>query len=284
MVGSQPYGIYINSNNTIYVADRMNGRIQIWFSNSINPAKTISSNLSMPYSIFVRINGDIYIDNGMNSTGRVDKRTLNRNTSVAAMYVGQKCFGLFVDIKDDLYCSIRELHQVVAKLINSIADVFRIAAGIGCPGSASDMLHLPSGIFVNINFDLYIADCGNDRIQLFQSNPLNGTTVVGRGAVGTISLNCPTGIILDADNYLFIVDGENHRIIGSGPNGFRCLIGCSGSSGSGSNQLNNPWSISFDSHSNIFVTDRNNHRIQKFILVSNSCSTYKYVFISMLIY
>lgn len=284
MVGSQPYGIYINSNNTIYVADRMNGRIQIWFSNSINPAKTISSNLSMPYSIFVRINGDIYIDNGMNSTGRVDKRTLNRNTSVAAMYVGQKCFGLFVDIKDDLYCSIRELHQVVAKLINSIADVFRIAAGIGCPGSASDMLHLPSGIFVNINFDLYIADCGNDRIQLFQSNPLNGTTVVGRGAVRTISLNCPTGVILDADNYLFIVDGGNHRIIGSGPTGFRCLIGCSGSSGSGSNQLNNPWSISFDSHSNIFVTDRNNHRIQKFILASNSCSTYKYVFISMLIY
>ncbi len=256
--------------------DLANSRIQIWFHNSVNPTETISGNVSIPYSVFVTINGDIYVDSGINSTGCVDKWTLNANASVVAMHVGQECFGLFVDINDILYCSMRDLHQVVTKSLNSVSEVLTIVAGIGCSGSASDMLNLPYGIFVNINFDLYVADCGNDRIQLFQSDPLNGTTVAGGGSLNpTITLNCPTGIVLDGNGYLFIVDSGNDRIIGSGPNGFQCLVGCSGSSGSASNQLNSPMSLNFDSYGNIFVTDSGNSRIQKFVVSTNSCSTYE---------
>jgi hypothetical protein len=133
------------------------------------------------------------------------------------------------------------------------------------------MLNNPHGIFVNIDFDLYVADYGNDRVQLFSIGQLNGTTVAGFGAPGTILLNCPTGVVLDVDQYLFIVDSRNHRIVGSGPTGFRCVVGCFGE-GSTPNQLNNPQSMSFDSHGNIFVADTSNGRIQQFILISNSCS------------
>jgi len=238
----------------------------------------------MLYSVFATTNGNIYVDSGINSTSGVDVWTYNANTSVAAMYVGQECFGLFVDINDILYCSMRDIHQIVSKSLNSVADTLTVAAGIGCPGSASDMLNLPSGIFVDINLTLYVADCGNDRIQLFQSDPFNGTTVAGNGSGATIALNCPTGIVLDGDNYLFIVDSGNNRIIRSESNGFQCIAGCSRSSGSASNQLNNPWSLSFDSYGNIFVTDRDNNRIQKFILSTNSCGTYEKLFILESIY
>jgi hypothetical protein len=252
----------------------MNNRIQIWLNNSTNLTKTISGNLSMPYSIFAAINGDMYIDNGINASSCIAKRTSNANTSGIAMYVGQKCFGIFIDINNTLYCSMRNVHQVVARSLNSVTDILTVVAGIGCPGSSSDMLNLPSGIFVDINFDLYVADCGNDRIQLFESDPLNGTTLSIDGIAGTIPLNCPTGIVLDGDDYLYIVDSGNQRILASGPAGFLCLIGCSGTSGSASNQLNTPWSMSFDSYGNIFVTDQGNSRIQKFILATNSCGTY----------
>ena len=43
---------------------------------------------------------------------------------------------------------------------------------------------------------------------------------------------------MDGNGYLFIADKENHRIVGSGPNEFRCLIGCT-ESGSANNQLIN---------------------------------------------
>jgi DNA-binding beta-propeller fold protein YncE len=240
--------------------------------------QTISGGLSYPYGIFVTITGDIYIDNGF-SNGRVDKWAIDTNSSVPAMHVGSACYGLFVDINDILYCSMANLHQVVTKPLNSNSNITAIVAGIGCCGSTSNMLCDPYGIFVNINLDLYVADCGNNRIQLFQSGQLSATTVAGiRSSSTTITLNCPTGIVLDGNKYLFIVDQNNHRIVGSGPNGFRCLVGCSGSYGSASNELWLPWTLSFDSHGNMFVTDYENSRIQKFVLSSDSCGKYMKIF------
>ena len=116
--------------------------------------------------------------------------------------------------------------------------------------------------------------CGNNRIQRFQLGQLNATTVAGTGAANTIDLNWPTGIVLDVDGYLFIVDENNHRIVGSGPHGFRCLVGCSNTKGAQSHQLDYPQTIAFDSFGNMFVTDRDNHRVQKFILATNSCGKY----------
>ncbi len=272
IVGSNPRGIFVDTNNTIYVADQENGQIQIWLNDSVNSTRTISGNLSNPLSIFVTSNGNIYVYNNY-SNGQVDKWTLNTNTSVSVMDVTSACYGLFVDISDTLYCSMALLSQVVSKPLNNSSNASTIVAGsTGSAGSASNMLNSSRGIFVDTNFDLYVADCGNNRIQVFQLGQLSATTVAGSGSTTTtITLDCPSGIVLDADSYLFIVDSGNNRIVGSGPDGFRCLVGCSNSSGSSSTYLNNPQNMAFDSYGNIFVTDMLNNRIQKFILATDPC-------------
>jgi hypothetical protein len=274
-VGLYPYGIYVNTNNTVYVTDPTNGAILVWLEGNITPTTMISGNLLYPVSLFVSSTGDIYIGNGY-PNGRVDGWILNTTTSILVMSVSEQCYGLFVDINDTLYCSIMNLHQVIAKSLNSGSNTLTIIAGTGCADYTSDTLNYPRGIVVDINFDLYVADCGNNRIQRFQSGQQNGSTVVGTNVPGTISLNSPTGVVLDADNYLYIVDSGNHRIVGAGPSGFRCIVGCFGA-GSTPNQLYYPQSMSFDSYGNIFVTDQNNNRIQKFILATNSCSKYTYM-------
>ncbi len=241
----------------------------MWFNNSINPTRTISGDLLQPWSLFVTTSGDIYVDNaGWNN--QVSKRTLNTNSSFDAMYIGAACYGLFVDINNTLYCSLHDLNQVVAKSLNNNSNTTIIVAGTNQSGSTSNLLHYPEGIFVDINFDLYVADYKNNRIQLFHLGQLNATTVAGnKSSNPTITLNGPAGIVLDADGYLFIVENNKNRIIGSGPNGFRCVAGCSGN-GSASNQLSGPQTLSFDSYGNMFVTDWGNSRIQKFILLTNS--------------
>jgi DNA-binding beta-propeller fold protein YncE len=98
--------------------------------------------------------------------------------------------------------------------------------------------------------------------------------VAGNGFSNPFTLYWPTGVVLDADGYLFIVDTYNNRVVASGPYGFRCVVGCSGIAGSGSSQLHQPFGISFDSYGNIFVSDSYNVRIQKFLLVTNSCGKY----------
>ncbi|CAF1073957.1 unnamed protein product, partial [Adineta steineri] len=144
-------------------------------------------------------------------------------------------------------------------------------AGNGTAGSGPYMLRIPRGIFVDVGLNLYIADCGNNRVQLLQQGYTNMTTVVESGSNQTIRMQCPTSVILDADGYLFIADYNNQRIIGSNANGYRCIVGCTNANGSASNQLYQPWSLSFDSHGNIFVNDAGNSRVQKFLFISNSC-------------
>ena len=271
-IGSYPLDIFITKNNTIYIPNVSNGRIIVWSNGNLTPTKNISSSPYNLYSLFVTTTGDIYADT-YNSNESVSKWTSNSTVGIPVMYTCQICGDLFVDISNTLYCAMSYSHQVVTKSLNSASNALTIVAGTGTAGSASNMLDNPFGIFVDVNFDLYVADYNNNRIQLFQSGQRNGITVAGNGASGTITLNNPTAIVLDADKHLFIADHYNHRIIGSDSNGFRCLFGCSGG-GPASSPLFLPWSLSFDSDGNMFVTDFGNHRVQKFSLITSLCSKF----------
>ncbi|CAF0847103.1 unnamed protein product [Adineta steineri] len=266
-VGASPVGIFVNSINTVYVADQTNSRIQVWLNGNTTPTRTISGGLIKPFSLFATDNGDIYVDNAY-SNMRVDKWGSNSNSSVPAMYVCSQCTGIFVDINNMLYCTMYPSHKIVSQSLDTSLNIWAIVAGTGTAGATSLTLNNPRSSFVDNNLNLYVADGGNNRIQKFLSGQLNGTTI----PTGTITLYQPTAVVLDADGYLFIVDSSNHRLIGSGPYGFRCIAACSGQ-GSLSNQLNFPIQLSFDSYGNIFVTDFNNYRIQKFLLITNSCIT-----------
>ena len=163
-------------------------------------------------------------------------------------------------------------HRVIRRSLDSNDTQTIVVAGGDCGGFLPNMLYSPSGISVANNFDLYVADTGNHRIQVFHPGQPNGTTVAGREAFGTITLRQPTTVVLDADEYLFIIDCYHHRLVRSTPDGFQCVVGCSEVGGSGSDQLSHPQTMAFDSNGNIFIIDRDNHRLQKFLLASNSCS------------
>jgi hypothetical protein len=274
IVGDEPHAIFVNTNNTIYATHRQKKQIVVWNEGSESPTKIISGNFTNPWSLFVTSNGDIYIDDGFEN-GRVQKWISTNETFAIVMNVNSSCYGLFVDIKDNLYCSMYYHHRVVKRSLNDPVMTTVIVAGTGIEGSAPNELRGPRGIFVDVNLDLYVAECYNNRIQLFQPGESYGITVAGNESLyPTIALNCPSGIVLDAEKYLFIVDHNKHRIVGSGPNGFRCLVGCD-KSDSKSNRLNNPYSFSFDRSGNVFVTEEIESRIQKFLLMENSAGKMK---------
>lgn len=75
---------------------------------------------------------------------------------------------------------------------------------------------------------------------------------------------------MDGNGYFFIADASNNRIVASGPNGFRCIIGCGVGAGTAPNH---PRTIHFDSHGNLLVMASGNSQLLKFLLASNSSST-----------
>lgn len=260
-VGDNPYGIFVDINNTIYVADKQNGRVSIWPPSSTTPTRILSGGINSPFSLFVAINGDIFIDNG-DANGRVDKWVPNATVGTVVMRVNGSCRGLFVDVYENIYCSREDLHRVIKRSWNDGVNTSTTVAGNGSIGLQSNMLNHPRGIFVDLLLNLYVADCFNHRVLLFQSGQLNGTMI----ETGLISLAYPTAVVLDGDGYLFISDSANNRIVGSNHLGFQCIVGCEGVNGNKSDQLNSPWGFSFDSYGNLYVVDAFNNRIQKFVV------------------
>ncbi|CAM4787932.1 unnamed protein product [Rotaria magnacalcarata] len=263
--GSQ--GIFVDTNNTVYVVNQDDSRIFLWLEDSNTPSREISVDFGFHFSLFVTSNGDIYVDH--DDSKRVIKLALGVSTTV--MTVSASCTGVFVDTNDTIYCSMRDLHQVVKQSLTNSSSTPVTVAGTGTGGLAPNMLDQPYGVFVDSNFKLYVADCGNHRIQLFEPEQLIGTTLTGTGSTGSLSLKCPISIMMDADGDLFIAERGNNRIIRLSPEGYEDVIIGGQGAGSDPNQLSGPVNAAFDSYGNIFVADVYNNRIQKFYLASDSC-------------
>ena len=273
-LGLDPVDVFVSGDNTLYVVSKSFNSVYVWSKGSNTMTRNISNNLTNPQAVYATSNGNIYVAHDI-ANGTMQKWSTDGTNSLVAMNISSSCFSLFIDVNGVLYCSLDIGHKVVKMSLTSKSDAVTIVAGNGSAGATADTLHYPNGIFLSQKFNLYVADCGNHRIQLFQAGELNGTTVVGATAPATMTLSCPYAVILDADDYMFIADADK-RIIRSGLSGTQCLLGCTGLSGSASNQLNKPHSISFDSYGNLFVADLNNARIQKFLLATNTCGKYSH--------
>ena len=270
-VGKEPQTIFVDTSNTVYTANYQNGIVKVWHGGSAIPTGNIMTNYTNSRSLVVSITEDIFIDNGSPNYDVALWRE-NAASSFSTLSIGDGCYSLFLAGNDSLYCSISYSHRVVKRSLNSSDFQVKTVAGTGCAGFEPHRLYYQRGIFVTINSDLYVADSNNHRVQLFPEGQLNGTTVAGREALGTVQLLNPTAVMLDADGYLFILDCYHYRIVGAGPYGYRCVVGCTGGTGSAPNQLSASRSMAFDSYGNIFVVDTYNDRVQKFFLSSNTCS------------
>ena len=272
-------GIFINSNNTAYITDPSHYQIEIWPEGSSVPARNITTPNINGFSIFVDTQEDIYIYGCLVpgtyfcSVRQIYKWTNDPSVSRTGFTVTSSCHEVFIDMNNTLYCSMSGSDRVSIGSLTTGTFVISYAVGSGSPGSGSNDLNCPTGIFVDADFILYVADTGNNRIQRFISGQSSGTTLAGTGAPGTIALSYPFDVVLDGDGYLFIADTYNNRIVGSGPCGFRCLVGCSQLSGLASDRLGKPYMLALDGDGNIYVSDTDSNRIQKFSLLNKSHGT-----------
>ncbi|UJR19602.1 hypothetical protein I4U23_022736 [Adineta vaga] len=272
IVGQNPHGIFIDSNDTIYISHYFRKQILIWSKDTIDPQRRLYVALSVYTSLFVTLNGDIYFENGIEK-GRIEKFKSNSASSEFLVKLSESCYDLFIDIRNDLYCSIYRENRVVKVFLGNNSNTTITIAGTDSAGSESYQLAEPWGIFVDINFNLYVADFQNHRIQLFRRGKSNGITVAGNMIPNGLTLKYPTDVILDANNFVYIADNENHRIIRVGKNEFHCIVGCTEKWGSASNELYKSYALRFDSVGNLYVVDEFNHRIQKFDVSTHSCVT-----------
>ena len=178
--------------------------------------------------------------------------------------------GLYVIPNGDLY--VTDAGNSRVQLFTNGSLFGKIVAGNGINGSSLAQLSLPITVYVNIlNYDVYVADNSNQRVQLWSVNATVGRTVAGGS---TAILGRPTGVRLDSQGNLYISENSpQSRILRWLPNStngsYGTLFAGNGSAGSGAQLLNSPRHLDIDINNQyIYVADYGNHRIQRFSITN----------------
>jgi streptogramin lyase len=144
-------------------------------------------------------------------------------------------------------------------------------------GDVSDQIDRPSGIAIDTDGTVYVAELINHRVR--KITQVDGvviiTTLAGTGTQGfldgssTVAQFCyPRGIVVDASRNVYVADLGNHRIRKITPTGDVLTFAGSGvagfSDGSATQaQFHNPTGLAVDASGNVYVADKINHRIRK---------------------
>lgn len=266
---------FIDKNNTLYSISYATKRIWIIPEGSSTSILNVSNGTETLWTVFLSHTGDLYASSSGLNVG-INRWSSNWTQYRVVLRTGTECRGIFVDLDNYVYCSASPQHKVYKKYVDDEENTMETVAGTGCSGLSNTLLNYPYGIFVDLKFNLYVADFSNNRIQMFVRGNRSGITIAGVSGIYQISIIRPSSVVLDLDDNLFITDAYNHRIVMAGPMGIRCIVGCGTINGSTSFDLSYPSMMMFDSYGNVIVSDTYNNRIQKYDLITSSCGKFAF--------
>ncbi|CAF4019525.1 unnamed protein product [Adineta steineri] len=260
-----PWGIFVDNDKSICIADCYNHRIVKWKLNSNKGRVIVDGNqnnqLNLPTNIISdkKNNSFIISDQG----NRRVIRYFHQNQEILISNID--CYGLTIDKNGFIYVSDYEYHEVRRwKQGDKIGEL--IAGGNG-QGNQLNQLNSPTYIFIAEDYSLYILDHNNHRVMKWKKDAKEGIIVAGGNGQGNSlrQLSYPQGVFVDHLDQIYVTDYRNDRVMRwcEGDEAGEIVVGGNGQ-GNQSNQLNGPAGLSFDDEGNLYVVDHNNHRIQKY--------------------
>jgi sugar lactone lactonase YvrE len=275
---SNPWGLYVDDDQTVYVADRSNHRIVEWKSVATSGQVVAGGNgqgsgahqLSHPFDVIVDKERDsLIISDYWNR--RVVRWPRRNGTSGETIISNIYCWGLTMDENGSLY--VTDAGKAEVRRYRRGESQGTVVAGGNGSGNRLDQLSSPPYVFVDRDHSVYVSDWGNHRVMKWVEGAKQGIVVAGGQGKGNglTQLYYPQGVVVDQLGSVYVADYGNARIMRwcKGATEGSVIVGGNGS-GEQSNQLDRPVGFSFDRHGNMFVVDYGNHRVQKFEIVSNN--------------
>jgi sugar lactone lactonase YvrE len=270
---SAPYGLYVNDDQTVYVADQYNRRIVEWKSGATSGQVVTGGNgahqLLHPTDVIVDKERDslIICDH---SNKRVVRWPRGNGTSGETIISNISCWGSTMDENGSLYIT-DEVKAEVRRYRREESEGIVLGGGNGL-GNRLDQLAYPKYVFVDRDQSVYVSDWGNQRVMKWVEGAKEGIVVAGgqgRGN-GLTQVSYPNGVVVDQLGTVYVADEGNNRIMRwvKGETQGSVIAGGNGEGGQ-MNQLAAPEGLSFDGHGNLYVVDSGNNRVQKFNIEQN---------------
>ena len=278
LVLSDPFGVAVAADGTIYVADAgesnrirklsPDGKVSTLAGGSEGFADGAgaAASFNTPSALALGPDGNLYVaDTGNN---RIRKITPDGKVSTVAGngtagYVdgpaAQAQFngpiGLAVSVRGDIY--VADTYNDVIRMITTEGEVTTIAGG-GMPGYADGeqktaLFDTPSGIIVVEDSSLIVADTGNGRLRKVSAEG-NVTTLTISGE----ELSRPVGLAFSHDHFLYVTELDESRVVQVAPDGVARVI---------ATQFNQPTGIAIGPRINkpteLFVADSGDYLVRK---------------------
>jgi DNA-binding beta-propeller fold protein YncE len=277
---SDPFGIAVAKDGTIYVADA--GEDNHIRKLSPDGSTTLltggAKDFDTPSALALDANGNLYVADTSNN--RIRKVTPQGEVSTiagdgSAGYVdgpaAQARFngpiGVAVDAQGDVF--VADTYNDRIRKISSDGHVSTIAGG-GTPGYAdgdrnTSLFDTPCGIIVAKDGTLIVADTGNDRLRKIDKDGNVSTMNVNLDGGG--SLSSPVGLALTYDNVLYVTELDHSRVLQITPDGNAHVIAGRGpgfANGADNTRFNQPAGIAIDPRNgDLYVADSANYLIRK---------------------
>ncbi len=217
---ADPDSLLLDAQGTIYFPEFSTGRIRKLLNGALSTVVDLSKlNTPPTHSLLMDSVGRLLIVNP-NGIFRYDGVKLQTVTA----YAMNDPYSMVSDASGNIYVSDRGAHRI---LKFSTAGVVTVVAGQGAPGFGGDegpaaqaVLNTPSGLAIDGQGTLYIADTGNQRIRTITPD---GTihTIAGSGIRGFAgdgstadfaSFQNPTAVAVDSKGNISIADTNNNRV------------------------------------------------------------------------
>ncbi|CAF4535739.1 unnamed protein product, partial [Rotaria sp. Silwood2] len=261
---SNPCGLHVDDDQTIYVADESNHRIVEWKWGATSGQVVAGGNgqgsgahqLSYPTDVIVDKERDSLIICDR-SNRRVVRWPRRNGTSGETIISNIYCWGLTMDENGSRYVTDYEKHEV--RRYRRGESQGTVVAGGNGSGNRLDQLSGPH--------------YRNHRVMKWVEGAKQGIVVAGGQGQGNglTQLYYPQGVVVDQLGTVYVADYGNDRIMRwpKGATQGSVIVGGNGRGGQ-SNQLNLPIGLSFDRHGNLYAVDWGHHRIQIFNIDSNA--------------
>ncbi|CAF3367309.1 unnamed protein product [Rotaria socialis] len=274
---SYPLGLYVDDDQTVYVADQYNHRIVEWKSGATNGQVVASGNgqgsgahqLSQPFDVIVDKERDSLIISDR-SNKRVVRWPLRNGTNEETIISNIDCRGLTMDENGSLYVVDNEKDAV--RRYQKGESQGTVVAGGNRDGNRLDQISDPTYVFVDRDHSVYVSEYGNNRVTKWMEGAKGGVVVAGGQGEGNYltQLSYPEGVVVDRLGTVYVADLGNARIMRWHKGATQGSVIVSRTGGEGrSNQLNEPSGLSFDRQGNLYVADNPHHRVQKFDIEFN---------------
>lgn len=277
-----PTGIFMDDSDNLYVVEERGARV-LKFNSAGSNVLTIgiaglrvadSDSFESPVDVIADSSGSIWVvDRGpdrvvqYDTSGTYQQQLGETWTSGTDNAHFNDPYGVALDSAGRLYVADTQNHriQVYTTTITGTL-VFSVTIGeTGVSGADNDHFDQPHHIAIDDNDHLYVADAGNDRVQIFDSTHVYVATIGVSGESGSDNahFNWPTGVHVGSGR-IYVADRENWRvqIFDQATRSYQGTIGTGW--GWGDNQFAWPLDVTTDSAGNVYVADHVNHRIQKF--------------------